>query len=676
MATPSPVFPAAIATDVQLKVANNLIQTTLRVNIDGSNTILFVASTAGFTANCLVSIDKEIVAIDTVVSGPNPSLIVASGGRGFDGTSATTHAAGAKVSMFIDAWHHNALSAEVKAIEQFIGPNGQNIGVGYTVYLVSKAYDFAPQSPGGALSIGNNTITLAPVPKGVNGSDANHYLYISGGTGTAEPVLISGGTAVSGAVSGTVIVSCANAHSGAWTIKSATAGIQEALGITSGGRMMVVIPPGTSNIYATITTPASVGFSLVGVGRDVSILSTSYTAGPIISMPNPTYACVAQFSIKGPGGAGSNYAISLVSGWETIVEAVNIINVANGISLTGSLELNVIRDVDVRLSGSGSGGIGFYGNASTGEIATFDRVFVEGNNQPNSTAFKITNGVGVYVHRSYVNGTQDGFVANPGSGQKVGVVDLSGLYVDGYQTNSYQGFGFHLTPAAGGVVDMVRATDCSASGFKYGLLVDGAGTNTDHIYTTFAATGNTGPGIFLVGVNGPIKNMMFVDALVEANGSNTNSGFVANTITNLQIYGGIYAAGSYAAGQAAANSQTYGIVLSTVTNAILNGPVLTPNVTGPITITGSTGVIIKDALGYNPRGLAAVTPTASPFTYTSGYSAETVYISGGTVSNVTRGGNVIATATVAGQSIIIPLPANTSIVVTYTAAPTMLRDGQ
>src|SRR5215831_1037309 len=128
MSTPTAVFPAAVATDSQLKVANNLIQTTLKVGVGTADTILFVNSTAGFTANCLVSIDKEILAIDSIVSGPNPQLIVNASGRGFDGTVAAVHSAGAKISMYIDAWHHNVLAAEVKAIEAALGPNLSKVG--------------------------------------------------------------------------------------------------------------------------------------------------------------------------------------------------------------------------------------------------------------------------------------------------------------------------------------------------------------------------------------------------------------------------------------------------------------------------------------------------------------------------------------------------------------------
>src|SRR4030095_1547120 len=290
MATPVPVFPAAVATAAQLKVANNLITTTLKVTMSSTDTILFVASAAGFVPNCLVSIDKEIIAISSVTTSPNATLAVASGGRGFDGTAAVQHSAGTKVSMFIDAWHHNVLSAEIQAIETALGPSLANV-VGGGLYLISKAYDFAPQTPGGSLIVGNNTITLSPVPIGVNGSDQRHYLYISGGTGNPEAVLITGGSAVSGGASGTVIVNCANAHSGAWKISSATSGIQEAVNSIPGStqNVSIAVPPGDNFVYPTITLPVRSGtghfgnLSIFGMGLSVTQIrrAASFTAGDI-----------------------------------------------------------------------------------------------------------------------------------------------------------------------------------------------------------------------------------------------------------------------------------------------------------------------------------------------------------------------------------------------------------
>src|SRR5215831_2149944 len=269
MSSPVAAFPGRVATAADLKVANNNVITTLKSPMSAIDTTFLVANGGtGFAANQLVSIGSEIVWIAGVTTG-----VVYVTQRGFDGTTAVAHVIGEPVKLLVDAWHHNAMSAEVQAIETFLGANGANLGT----LKSSSNYVFTPQTPGGSLIVGLNTITLSPVPQGLSGSDTGHYLYISGGTGTAEAVLISGGTAVSGGASGTVIVSCANTHSGAWTIQSATAGIQEAIQAlpTAGyGGGTVIIPQGTWTIYGTISITKNC-VSLVGAGRFATCLHWS-----------------------------------------------------------------------------------------------------------------------------------------------------------------------------------------------------------------------------------------------------------------------------------------------------------------------------------------------------------------------------------------------------------------
>lgn len=129
-----------------------------------------------------------------------------------------------------------------------------------------RAFAFRPRTPGGSLVAATPaTVTLAPVPPGVNGTDSAHYLYVSGGTGTAEAVLITGGTAVAGASTGTITFTPANNHTGAWTIQSATGGIQEAIIGTPAGE--IILPKGTYNAYAPITIPAA-SYNIGGAVND------------------------------------------------------------------------------------------------------------------------------------------------------------------------------------------------------------------------------------------------------------------------------------------------------------------------------------------------------------------------------------------------------------------------
>lgn len=122
---------------------------------------------------------------------------------------------------------------------------------------LSTTYNFQSQTPGGSLSVGGNSITLSPVPLGINHNDVGHYIYLSGGTGTAEAVLITGGDAVSGATNGVITFTCLHTHSGAWTVASATGGIQEAIEIAkdTGGRNVYVNTDVLTVIHAPIYIP-------------------------------------------------------------------------------------------------------------------------------------------------------------------------------------------------------------------------------------------------------------------------------------------------------------------------------------------------------------------------------------------------------------------------------------
>jgi hypothetical protein len=114
------------------------------------------------------------------------------------------------------------------------------------------------RSPGGSLTAANpSTVTLAPVPFGVNGTDTNHYVYISGGTGTAEAVLITGGTAVSGAATGTITFTPANNHTGAWTVSSASGGLAESLVLLAGNGTILMDITAPCTLHQKVTFPAA-----------------------------------------------------------------------------------------------------------------------------------------------------------------------------------------------------------------------------------------------------------------------------------------------------------------------------------------------------------------------------------------------------------------------------------
>ena len=160
------------------------------------------------------------------------------------------------------------------------GPAGPAGPSGMSPFTVSTDFIFAPQAPGVSLGTGNNTITLTPVPLGVNGTDTGHYLYIPDGA-NSEAVLITGGTAVGGSPTGSLIINCGNTHNGAWTIQSATAGIAEAEtflkpSTNAAGGGIVLIPAGSFQMQGPIPWRQNIQF--LGEGAATALIPASSSA--------------------------------------------------------------------------------------------------------------------------------------------------------------------------------------------------------------------------------------------------------------------------------------------------------------------------------------------------------------------------------------------------------------
>jgi hypothetical protein len=115
------VFPRRVATNSDLFVASNNYSSTLTVGVSSSATTLTVASTSGFTAPGVVTIDNEVIAVCSVTSGTTfrvgSSACPNIDGRGYDGTSGVAHIATRTVQGRVIARLHNQMAAEVKAIE-------------------------------------------------------------------------------------------------------------------------------------------------------------------------------------------------------------------------------------------------------------------------------------------------------------------------------------------------------------------------------------------------------------------------------------------------------------------------------------------------------------------------------------------------------------------------------
>jgi hypothetical protein len=114
------MFPTDFSSELSLlKAVNNLV-TRVTAPVDAGQTALSVASTTGFPASGVFSIDQEVIAYDGIdTSGASPvfqNLV-----RGFDGTVADAHSSNSLVEYRWVAAHHNVLSLAIRTLEAVLG---------------------------------------------------------------------------------------------------------------------------------------------------------------------------------------------------------------------------------------------------------------------------------------------------------------------------------------------------------------------------------------------------------------------------------------------------------------------------------------------------------------------------------------------------------------------------
>jgi len=160
---------------------------------------------------------------------------------------------------------NNQVMTYVAALGEYAPQAGGGVTAG--MQAVKYATDFSwTQSPSANLgTAGAQTVNLAVCPTGVTGSEPWYYVYISG-TGTAEAVLVNGGSCAGNGQAGTLQFTTLNAHPAGYAIGSASGGLQEALiaarfvasnpsGPSQSGK--VIVPPGELQAYARVSVRAS-----------------------------------------------------------------------------------------------------------------------------------------------------------------------------------------------------------------------------------------------------------------------------------------------------------------------------------------------------------------------------------------------------------------------------------
>lgn len=126
----APAFPAAVASDATLTLAENNVATTLALAMSSTALTATVANAAGWQPNMLASVDKEVLFVTAV----NGSVLTVS--RPCEGTLNVSHAAGRPFTNNVTAGSHELLKKELEAVE---GEVGANTGPNYSA--ITGNYD-------------------------------------------------------------------------------------------------------------------------------------------------------------------------------------------------------------------------------------------------------------------------------------------------------------------------------------------------------------------------------------------------------------------------------------------------------------------------------------------------------------------------------------------------------
>lgn len=192
------------------------------------------------------------------------------------------------------------------------------------------------------------SVTLSPCPKGVSGTNLNHPIRIFDGSGTEEVTYIAGGSCISGATSGTIIIDVINTHSGAFKISTATHGIREAI-FSGEDRKEVNVTDNFPILYGPVYIPG--GWKISGNGiNDASTrfqIPASFPStapGIFVGLPNAYFVQLEDFAIEciqpnSPNLADYNHqppAIYIPTSPRSYIRNIGIFRCWDGIKMLGN----------------------------------------------------------------------------------------------------------------------------------------------------------------------------------------------------------------------------------------------------------------------------------------------------------------------------------------------------
>lgn len=470
-----------------------------------------------------------------------------------------------------------------------------------------------------------------------------------------------------------------------------TAAIQAAVNATASAKGSLYFPAGTYLVGTAISIPANI--NLFGQGYDSHLTRT--TTGNVFSIIGTSGTLISNVHITELRFSGPSTQASSVSGNGIYIDYTSYITVENcfftGFGLTNSNDggISGIRSSYISVIGNNfrlnTNGLCFgTPNSTIGTdhsliahniclsnwedgLHTQQCSYITMANNICGNNGQVSDGAGIDVLRDSYD-TMEGNLcfSNGGNGIEVG----SGTSADtGHVISNninYQNGGNGISVANLSTKCAITSNNCSGN-IGHGINISPSGTASatieSMVVTNNQAQGNGGNGI---NISNPTASSIVRYAVVSGNTvqGNTSHGILLTARVEYNLV----------ANNIVVSNTSNGIRLSSQSTNIPNHNVISGNIlVGNATQLGQSGdtnsTVINNK-GHNPQGIAAITVGASPYTYTAGSTPETIYISGGTVSAVVKS----STTLYSQSNVSVRLESNQAVTVTYSSAPTMIKD--
>lgn len=475
----------------------------------------------------------------------------------------------------------------------------------------------------------------------------------------------------------------------------------------------VYIPPGSYVVSTALPMPN--GVTVQGAGRGTTLLpqGTVSCFQRIATSGSPvTDFHMIDLCIDGSGHSGA-YTSSMKGVFAQYMSQCSFRNLriqnigASGLGIDFLKDGTYIADVFTKNCGRlnngaqpGGAGIGIGTGAWTVEDFTVIGCSAIGNKRygiftetQSSTFSQGARIIGCYMENNQTGFTDAGCTGlifsgcivrgNVGSGLSISLGTLSVNYgLEGIisncviESNGTHGIVVDQGASAGDLRNWLITGNRIRSNTNAGVSITTASSKQTYgvAITNNEISGNGSLGVRFLGSGTP-TDITIANNRMFNNGQTNGTGYtqairLETSMTRIGI------SGNRCYDNGATKKQSYGLYINsgvTFTDAQIFGNDFRNNLTGAVNLLNTfTTSEVRNNAGYNPQGPAAITVTASPFTYTAGPAPEVVYIDSGTVSSVVKNSVTLRTSTGAAVS----LASNESVVVTYSVAPTMTKDRQ